>query len=194
MTFSELHAEFDLAFHGTRNFNDSATRAFLEAHDLNLGLSAFNNQLFKQPLIEWFGHNHGLYNVHPALLPDFRGVEPIVPLLLHEQPTAGVTLHSVDSQIDRGAIHYQQSFPVEPDDSVFSLNHKAWHEGARLAKRLIDDLDSGTTLPARDQQDLAIEFGYAPFPSKESVARLHGLGRRLIRRRHLAALHRFPGS
>ena len=192
LTFEELREEYDLQYHESRDFNEPPTKAFLEDNEIDLGLSAFNNQLFRKPLITWFEERRGIFNVHPAALPDFRGVEPIVPLLLHKRTTAGVTLHSVNPKIDEGVIHYQETYAVEPDDSVFSLNHKAWHEGAGLAKRLMHDLAAGNTLPSRDQESLAVEFGYAPFPTREEVTRLRATGRRLIRLRHLRALHRFP--
>ena len=193
LTFRELRREFDLAFHASRNFNDHRSADFLSGQGVNLGFSAFNNQLFKAPLIDWFEERRGIYNVHPALLPDFRGVEPIVAQLLSEQSVGGVTLHSVNPKIDQGAIHYQEEFPIEPGDSVFSINHRAFQEGARLAQRLVDDLSCDRPLPARNQEGLPIAHGYAPFPSRDEIAALRRNGRHLIRLRHFQDLHRSPG-
>ncbi len=188
MTFGELREAYDLSFFNSRDFNDESTIDFLENQDPDLGLSAFNNQIFRQPLIDWFQGRHGLYNVHPALLPDFRGVEPVLPLLLNQPRPGGVTLHSVEAGIDRGAIHYQHYLEVTSDDSVFSVNHKAWREGSRLAGLLVKDLEAGNAPPRKEQENLPVEFGYCRLPSRKTIGQLRRRGRRLIRFRHLRNL------
>ena len=50
----------------------------------------------------------------------------------------GVTAHIVEKGIDTGRIIYQEKIPVEPDDSVFSLNIRQWLRGSQLIPQIFD--------------------------------------------------------
>ncbi len=72
-----------------------------------------------------------MINVHPALLPDFKGKDAILQAIAEEVNRMGATVHYVDSGIDTGEIILQKSFSVDDDDSLEKITenmHKIEHE------------------------------------------------------------------
>ena len=62
-----------------------------------------------------------ILNIHPALLPAFKGAHAIGDALKARALTTGVTVHFVDEQMDHGPIILQQSLEIKDDDTEDSL-------------------------------------------------------------------------
>lgn len=72
---------------------------------------------------EFLGHwPQRVVNVHPSLLPAFRGAHAVESALAYGVKVTGVTVHLVDEQVDHGPIIAQRPVRVEPDDAVDSLH------------------------------------------------------------------------
>lgn len=71
-----------------------------------------------------FGRYLRALNVHPTLLPKYRG-RYLEPILIASDNESGVTLHLIDDEYDTGAIVHQVRFPVGCFDTVNSLFRKA---------------------------------------------------------------------
>jgi len=71
-----------------------------------------------------------ILNIHPALLPAFKGVSAIKDSLTYGAKVTGVTVHFVDEKMDHGPIILQDSFKVQENDTLKSLEariHKLEH-------------------------------------------------------------------
>ncbi len=80
---------------------------------------------------------HGFWNIHPSLLPKYRGASPIsYPLLLGETET-GVTLMQMDSELDHGPIIAQQKYQFLPNDKRSDLEIKLTDVGFEMFKKSI---------------------------------------------------------
>jgi methionyl-tRNA formyltransferase len=55
----------------------------------------------------------GFYNVHPGLLPEYRGVDPIFQQIRNQEKFAGITIHQLDDGIDTGEIVIKEKLPLE---------------------------------------------------------------------------------
>ena len=81
--------------------------------------------------------DRGLWlNVHPSLLPRWRGAAPIERALMAGDMRTGVTIHRTTSELDAGPIAAQESFDVEADDDAGSV----YARSAEIAVRLIGDV------------------------------------------------------
>ncbi len=73
---------------------------------------------------------HKILNIHPALLPAFRGAHAIKDAFEYGVKITGVTVHFVDEKVDHGPIVLQQEVRVSPSDTLKTLEkkiHKAEH-------------------------------------------------------------------
>jgi methionyl-tRNA formyltransferase len=75
-------------------------------------------------------------NVHPSLLPRWRGAAPVERALLAGDDQTGVTIHRTVKQLDAGPIAAQRAFAIEPDDDAGAVYAKA----AELAARLLGEV------------------------------------------------------
>lgn len=80
-----------------------------------------------------------MLNIHPALLPSFKGLDGQRQALEYGVRCSGCTVHFVDKGVDTGPIVIQRVVPVRQDDSVESLSarilaeeHRAYPEAVRL--------------------------------------------------------------
>ncbi len=89
----------------------------------------------------------GAVNLHPSLLPRYRGAAPIHHCLLRGDTITGVTTIALTSDIDAGGILLQKEYPVEPEDDLGSLSSKLSDYGAELLLETINGMEQGTLTP-----------------------------------------------
>jgi methionyl-tRNA formyltransferase len=71
-------------------------------------------------------------NVHPSLLPLYRGATPVQSVLMHGETTTGVTLQTLSERLDAGDILIQEPVPVSDQDNYASLTQKLQETSLRL--------------------------------------------------------------
>ena len=81
---------------------------------------------------------HGCLNLHPSLLPEYRGPSPVVTTLLDGRAGTGVSLMRLDPGMDTGPIIAQREHPISPEDTAETLTAALFRLGADL---LVDRLD-----------------------------------------------------
>ena len=113
-------------------------------------------------------------NIHPSLLPAFKGVDPVFYARLRGAPL-GVTVHRISPELDSGDIVAQQVF--DPGGSVLASTVALYARGAQL---LVDSLGE----PSQAQKSGG---NYDSWPTRADVAALRRKGVRLARLRDLLA-------
>ena len=84
----------------------------------------------------------GIVNVHPSLLPRYRGAAPIARAIAAGDTETGVTILYLSEELDAGDVILQKTVPIAPDDTTRTLTARLAEEGAALlaeALRLIED-------------------------------------------------------
>ena len=74
-------------------------------------------------------------NVHPSLLPRWRGAAPVERALLAGDAETGVTIHETVKELDAGPVAAQRAFPLAPEDDAGAVFARA----AELAVELLDE-------------------------------------------------------
>ncbi|MFA5995464.1 MAG: methionyl-tRNA formyltransferase [Patescibacteria group bacterium] len=100
----------------------------LPAADLGI-LVAYGNLLSKQ-ILQHFPK--GIINLHPSLLPRWRGAAPIQYSLLNDDKETGVSIMLLDTGMDTGPILSQQTITIETQDNAAILSSKLAKLGAEL--------------------------------------------------------------
>ncbi len=95
----------------------------------------------------------GAVNVHPSLLPRYRGPDPVRRALWNGDAETGVTIQRMARQVDAGDILRQEVVPVDPDDNAGALTERLAEIGGRLLLRALRDL--ATERAAPQSQDAA---------------------------------------
>ncbi|MBI4037596.1 methionyl-tRNA formyltransferase [Candidatus Curtissbacteria bacterium] len=85
----------------------------------------------------------GFLNVHPSLLPKYRGPSPIQQAILDGEKTSGVTIIKLDEELDHGPILGQREIPIEANDTHLTLIEKLGAIGSNLLLELLPDYVSG---------------------------------------------------
>jgi len=89
----------------------------------------------------------GCLNVHPSLLPKYRGASPIQSALLHGEKETGVTIMKMDAEMDHGPIVTSDKRQVTREDTQETLMEKLAEVGAELLLKIIPDYLTGKIEP-----------------------------------------------
>ena len=92
------------------------------------------------PEVVWAMPQYGTFNVHAALLPQYRGAAPINWAVINGEKETGVTTFFLDHDIDTGRIIMQKRFPIPETANVEYVYDGLMHLGAGLALETIDAL------------------------------------------------------
>jgi len=93
----------------------------------------------------------GVLNLHPALLPKYRGRYSTVHAIYNGENKTGVTLHLMDSGIDSGPIISQISFPILKSDTARSVYDNFTIYGSKLFENYIKLWIKGNEIKAKKQ-------------------------------------------
>ena len=156
--------------------------------------------LVREPLLS----AHEILNVHPSLLPRWRGAAPIERALMAGDERSGVTIIRLTAGLDSGPICAIRSEPIAADDTYGTLAPRLAELGARLligslddpAVEFVDQPADGVTYAEKiGPEDRALDPGRTP-PELERVVRaLHPhIGARIDDLRVLAARVAEPGG
>jgi phosphoribosylglycinamide formyltransferase-1 len=92
----------------------------LQKYDVAFVVMAGWMRLVTQVLIDAFPHR--MINIHPSLLPSFKGVQAVEQALAAKVKITGCTVHLVSLEVDSGEILIQAAVPVLPDDTSETLH------------------------------------------------------------------------
>ncbi len=86
---------------------------------------------------------YGFWNIHPSLLPKYRGPSPIAAPLINGDKTTGVTIIKMDKEIDHGPIIAQESLTIEIDDKRPDLEKKLTNLAYKMFKEIMGKIPTG---------------------------------------------------
>lgn len=98
-------------------------------------------KIFRKNFIDMFPE--GGLNVHPSLLPKFRGASPIQSALLSGEPKTGITIQRLALKMDSGDILKQEEYVYRDTDTAESLTEYFAERGAVLLSEVITELKEG---------------------------------------------------
>ena len=139
--------------------NESAVKKYAVANDLPLlqpeklkdeaflkDLAAWKADLFvvvgfrMLPEVVWAMPKLGTFNLHAALLPQYRGAAPINWAVINGENITGVTTFMIDKKIDTGGIILRSECRVEPTDTAGSLHDKLMVLGSQLVVETVEGI------------------------------------------------------
>jgi methionyl-tRNA formyltransferase len=97
---------------------------------------------------------YGCWNLHPSLLPEYRGPSPVVSAILDGKITTGVTLMQIDEGLDTGPIISQEKIEIDMNDSAGECTEKLFAIGAKMLIKNLPNLINGNLVPEPQREAL----------------------------------------
>ncbi len=106
-------------------------------------------------------------NIHPSLLPKYRGVAPIRRAIMHGESKTGVTIFIMNKEIDTGEIVIKKELDIGQDEVATELEQRLANFSVELALDVLKEIEKGKPL-ALTQQNEGVAL-YAPKIRKEEL-------------------------
>lgn len=158
----------------TKDVNSEESHDFFSRFHTQLLLSAYCDLIFKDDLCDGKG-SYQTVNLHPGILPDNKGIDPVFYDVLDASDFVGITLHRVTSKIDGGRILGITKLHRDPKKSVLGIKKDLAHQGADLLIHHFPTLLFSST--GLDQKETGICKSY---PTRNEVKKLYKNGGRLF--------------
>lgn len=98
---------------------------------------------------------HGTLNVHPSLLPLYRGPSPIESVLLDGHMSTGVSIMKLDAEMDHGPVLVQNAFMIPADATSGKLEVSCGQAGGELLVSVLESYVDGTLIPKEQDHSKA---------------------------------------
>ena len=148
---AETARELDLKLHQSGDVNSAESLAAIRAARPDAIVVCAFGQLIREPLLSEFL----LLNIHPSLIPRWRGAAPIERALMTGDEVTGVTIMRVTAGLDSGPVAIAEEAPVRGEDDYASLSERLAELSGELVVRALDALARGELEFTEQDEDLA---------------------------------------
>lgn len=115
------------------------------------------------PQVVWGMPRLGTFNLHAALLPQYRGAAPINWAIINGDKETGITTFFLDENIDTGRIILQERIPIGEEDCLEDIHDRMMIQGADLVQKTVDLIAEGKA-EAIDQEQFMTDEPLRPAP------------------------------
>ncbi len=138
--------------------NIKELKAKLEDFRPDLGVVVAYGRIIPQEILDLFPL--GCLNIHPSLLPKYRGASPIQSAILNGDIVTGITIIKLDAKMDHGDIVVRSSYPLTSEETHQTLSKKLAQTGAELMIKTLPDYLAGKIKlePQDDSQAIYCEM------------------------------------
>jgi methionyl-tRNA formyltransferase len=157
-------AELGIEVHQTARVSDQEAVERIRAAGAEVGVVCAFGQLIREPLLSELE----LLNVHPSLIPRWRGAAPIERAIMAGDPETRVTVMRVGAGLDSGPVALQESTPVEPGEDYGALSARLAELGGDLVVRALD-LRASSHLELADQDELLATYAEKIAPEERRL-------------------------
>ncbi len=145
--------ELDLPLLQTADVNDEAARERIAAAAPEVLLVCAFGQLIREPLLS----SHPFLNVHPSLLPRWRGAAPIERAIMAGEGETGVCVMRLTAGLDSGPIALRERVSIAPEADFAALSARLAALGGELLVRALD-LEAEGRLAFEEQDEAAATY------------------------------------
>jgi len=118
-----------------------------------IGVLVSYGRIIPESLLEAFPL--GIVNVHPSLLPKYRGPSPIESAIANRDNKTGVTIMRLEKSMDTGPIYAQFPYALDGTETRPELYETLGQIGAQTLVSLLADILDGTLMPTEQDHDAA---------------------------------------
>jgi len=137
------------------NFKDEADIARFKEHDLDVAIVAAYGMLLPQVILDT--PKQGCINIHPSLLPRWRGPSPIQYAIWKGDSETGVSVMSLEAAMDAGPILAQEKIEISGRDFT-QMNEMLWARGVENLMDVLKGLSESGSLNSRPQAQEGVTY------------------------------------
>jgi methionyl-tRNA formyltransferase len=156
--------DLGIEVHQSESVNLEATRAAIAAAEPDVGVVCAFGQLIREPLLSELE----LWNVHPSLLPRWRGAAPIERAIMAGDSRTGVAIARVTAGLDSGPVALSAEVAIERDDDYGSLSERLSRLGGEAIAEVLDRRAAGDVAVA-EQDDAAATYAEKLDPAERRL-------------------------
>ena len=130
-----LSKHFDIIFHAKEKSDLETVKSLKAAHPTAHGVLASFGVMIKEDVLDLF-EPEGILNIHPSLLPKYRGASPIESAILNGDTDFSVSIMKLVKKMDAGPIYYQKTLKGLPLNKVIIYQSLAEAGANWLVKNL----------------------------------------------------------
>lgn len=97
----------------------------------------------------------GFLNIHPSLLPKYRGPSPIQTAILNGDKETGVTIMKIDDQVDHGPTLAEEKYLIDKNKDLITISKELFELGAKLLIKILPEYIDGKIKPREQDHDQA---------------------------------------
>jgi methionyl-tRNA formyltransferase len=146
------------------NVNDPSALERIRAAAPEAVLVCAFGQLIREPLLSDFP----MLNVHPSLLPRWRGAAPIERAIMACDPTTGVCVMRLTAGLDSGPVALTEETPIDPEEDFASLSARLAELGGDLLVRALD-LQAEGALEFTEQDEDGVTYAEKIEPAERRL-------------------------
>ncbi len=177
LTFNQIKKKYNIPVVISDDINSKVWENYIRNINPDMILSVRNDFIFKKNIIDI--PKLGIYNVHPGILPEYRGVYAPFRAMFNGEGTVGCTLHRVtDEGIDTGPIFGIKTMPVDYSKSVLWHMCQLYPLGIDLFKQLLAKYEIQKKIETFPQDES--KKRYYTFPTSEEFNLFTRNGHKLI--------------
>lgn len=110
-----------------------------------IGVLVAYGKIIPQNIIDLF--SPGIINVHPSLLPKYRGPSPIESAILNQDSETGVSIMQLDAKMDAGPVYFQSKLNLNGSETKLDLYSQLFSMGSQALADRLNHIISGSLLP-----------------------------------------------
>ncbi len=107
----------------------------------DIGIIASYGKIVPESLIKSFPH--GIINIHPSLLPKYRGPTPVQTAILNGDKKTGITIIKIDEEVDHGPVLEQRIIEIKENETSESLLKRTFELGSKMLPEVISKYIKG---------------------------------------------------
>ena len=146
----EFALNYNLKLLQPEDINSPEIIDFIKTNNIKLNVVISYGQILKKELI--YSPEFNSINVHPSLLPEYRGASPIQNVLLNGDEKTGISIIEINEKMDAGDVLAQKEVKITIEDDFYSLSEKLIETGIELLYETILKIFNNTVkkIPQND--------------------------------------------
>jgi methionyl-tRNA formyltransferase len=151
---AQLATDLGIPLSQPQSVNSPQTLAEVESVEPRALIVCAFGALIREPLLS----SHPMLNVHPSLLPRWRGAAPIERAIMAGDERTGVSIMQLTEGLDSGPVCLAAEEPIAPDADYGSVSARLCMLGGELLVQVLDRMGGGDPLPFLAQDEEGVTY------------------------------------